>query len=257
MPTCPLCDQWTDKFADSHIVPNAISKELRNGTEPLAVLKVAPQANHWEHVKKNYGGITARIVCETCERVHFQDADNCIVPFLRSLPSSNPKFDLPVMADGLRTFQVRAYPGDPGLVHRFALQTLFRFHLANDDEKVPFKLSDKNAGELKNLILSPIPTTKSPWYVSVHYYRTELAATILSPTTRQNSPAIYSYMVPQTEFLIAETFDTMPDGLRQMGITENSDILVFHRRNLGDSQHRLIHSWVDPHIDKLGQVLGR
>lgn len=254
---CPMCGQTVARFADSHIVPDAMTKELRSSVKPLAVIQTRPQQNPWDQVRKNYGGMTARIVCADCERVQFQAADNYATPFWRSLPSSNSNFKLPTLADGLRSFRVRSYPANAALVHRFAIQTLLRFHLAGDDDDAPFRLVRQHAEMLTKLLVSGEPTIQSPWFVAIFYYRSPLASTIFSPSLVKDLPALYSFMVPNVEIWVAEEASAVPEPLRVLALEEDTDVWVSHQRRLPVGHKKMVHNIMAPHQHQIGKILRR
>ena len=121
METCALCSATVPRLAESHIYPKALHllfSDARDSLPPFVINRKA--AYPGQAVQKCRGGLYGKFVCPICESKLFGPADNEFMRLHHQL-SSWPLPDEQIeMAPNL-------VPGDPNLLHRFALQTLWRW----------------------------------------------------------------------------------------------------------------------------------
>lgn len=121
MATCALCGTTVAKLAKSHVYPKSLHALFADAEDDVPPLAIRRNPNHTgQAVQKSLGGVYGRFVCASCEDKCFGPADNEFMRLhhqLSSEPLPDSKIELaPQLVDG-----------SPELLHRFALQTFWRW----------------------------------------------------------------------------------------------------------------------------------
>jgi hypothetical protein len=121
MKICALCGASVRKLVESHVYPKALHllfADTRDNIPPIVINRKA--AYPGQAVQKSLGGVYGEFVCTACERELFGPADNEFMRLYHQLSS----WPLP---DGQIEMALNVVPGSADLVHRFALQSLWRW----------------------------------------------------------------------------------------------------------------------------------
>lgn len=114
---CPMCKLDKTKFAESHIVPKAISTE---GVDP-EFPAILTSTDTSIYPKKVRVGIWSHIVCQDCEK-SFQNDDDYLIKVYRDLSSAVPE-------DSNNTSSLKG--ADASKLKRSLLSVMYRAHLSN------------------------------------------------------------------------------------------------------------------------------
>lgn len=121
MRTCALCSASVPKLADSHVYPKALHLLFADPHEDIPPIVINRKADYpGQSVQKSLGGVHGEFVCPACECKLFGPADNEFMRLHRQISS----WPLP---DEHIEMAPNVVPGVPNLVHRFALQSLWRW----------------------------------------------------------------------------------------------------------------------------------
>jgi hypothetical protein len=121
MASCALCGKSVPKLAKSHVYPKALHLQFADVRDDLPPIMINRKADYpGQAVQKSLGGVYGEFVCPTCERDLFGPADDAFMRLhyqlaVRPLPDAEIRMAASVV------------PGESDLVHRFALQTLWRW----------------------------------------------------------------------------------------------------------------------------------
>lgn len=199
MPTCALCLADVSEFADSHVYPLALHKQMHSEDMPAFTVHAKPTHPARTAVKSRKG-THGYFVCHPCEHDLFQEGDNEFMKLYHRLD----KKPLPVR-EGDRSRLVTV-PGDPGLIHRFALQTLWRWFACPEaalDRAEIGPLYDR----LRGWLLQPGSTLRSGWGVAVQHSQGSLTMAALPPAViiprGERSGRFLILTVPRFLFYIA------------------------------------------------------
>lgn len=254
MPICGLCQKNVDQLVDSHVIPKAITRGMQGKSgKPLAAINLRHNTRG-NPVTKNYGGIYAQIVCADCERVHFQDADTYLVDFRRNLLLKRTKYKLHPNG-GAPSLRLRQHAGNPDLVHRFAIQTIFRAHLSQRSECDQINLAN-NESLFRELVISPASTLDSDWHVSLRLVIHPLADLLQSPSLVNSTPPFFTIALPNLTILVAASKAGLPPGFSDVRLRKGEPLTVWHSKRLASNEMNLITTSVSPWLDEMDRILG-
>lgn len=127
MHTCALCGSSVPVLAESHVYPKALHLLFADTDDEIPPFTIHRTAVHpGQAVQRIRGGVYGQFVCPRCENERFGPADNAFMALHHRLSS----WPLP---DGQMEMVEQLVPGDPDLMHRFALQTLWRWDACRRD----------------------------------------------------------------------------------------------------------------------------
>ena len=203
MRICSLCQQPTGVFADSHVYPLALHHLLANGPVPPFVLHADPPHPN-AGVSKNLGGEHAHFVCHECEQRQFGPADNEFMRTYHAVAERTPPIsDEETIADLI--------PGNPALIHRFAIQTLWRGHMSGLPlYRQPYL--DHVAERFRRMLLSSTSTIDTGWEVAVVLCDRPGAMLVLPPWRggSQLEGQMITMVLPRFTFLVASNTRWLP-----------------------------------------------
>lgn len=165
MGTCALCGAIVLRLAESHVYPKALHllfSDARDDLPPFVINRKAVYPG--QTVQKCLGGVYGEFVCPDCEFKLFGPADNEFMRLHHQLSS----WPLP---DGQIEMAPNVVPGDPNLLHRFALQTLWRWAVCprSDIEQVDAVGFGPVIERIRSWLLNPGGTLWTKHDITVSY----------------------------------------------------------------------------------------
>lgn len=127
MHSCAICGEKVPKLAQSHVYPKALHRLFNDPEDEVPPLTINRKAAYpGQAARRSRGGVYGEFVCPRCESEAFGPADNQFMALHHQLSS----WPIP---DGPIEMIEQLVPGDPDLLHRFALQTLWRWDACRRD----------------------------------------------------------------------------------------------------------------------------
>ena len=215
MLTCNLCQQHTTSFADSHVYPLALHRLFgSDDTGPFVVNRTPDHPART--VTRSPRGSHGRFVCHECESERFGPADNSFMGLYHRLAGIGAAREtIPP--------QPQIVEGDPSMLHRFALQTLWRWAKCPETG-----LTDRNYGpivdRIRGWLQDPAGTLKSGCEVAVFYKIDMPGGLAIPPSGGWSARTIYFTVGPFT-FVVASR------NLRLSGVLQE-----FRLRDVGHVQ---------------------
>ena len=240
MGNCALCDTSVTKLAESHVYPKALHLLFANALDNIPPVVVNRKANYpGQAVQKSLGGVYGEFVCQACECKLFGPADSEFMRLLHQLSS----WPLP---GGQIELTPNVVPGSPNLMHRFALQTLWRWAVCpkNGLEQVDAVGFGPVIERIRTWLLNPVGTLWTGHDVSVSYRIANDHGFALPPRGGWRAGVIVMTIGNFTFFIASRA-----RGLRE---------LLHANRLQAENGVRLLattrmHDWIiDPMVDMLG-----
>jgi len=201
METCALCGNSVPKLAESHIYPKALHLLFADARDDLPPIVINRKANYpGQAVQKSLGGVYGQFVCQACEGNLFGPADNEFMRLHHHLSS------WPLPDEQIEMAQ-SVVPGDPDLLHRFALQTLWRWAICprSGVEQVDAVGFGPVIQRIRTWLLNPRGTLWTDHDVAVSYRIADDAGLALPPCGGWRAGAIIMTIGRFTFFIASRT----------------------------------------------------
>ena len=238
---CALCGACVPKLAESHVYPRALHLLFADDRDDIPPIMINRRAKYpGQVVQKSRGGVYGNFVCPGCERDLFGPADDVFMRLHHQLAS----WPLP---DGDIEMAAHVIPGDPDLVHRFALQTLWRW--AACPRRCSEQIDAIGLGpvieRIRSWLLNPAGTLWTEHDVAISYRIAQDNGFALSPSGGWRAGSIFM-TVGNFTFFIASRSRGLPDSLHANRLQSENGV-----RLLATTRMR---SWIiDPMVDMLGE----
>jgi hypothetical protein len=241
MKTCTLCGNSVPNLAESHVYPKALHlqfSDARGDVPPFVINRKAAHPN--QTVQKSRGGIYGEFACQVCESKLFGPADNEFMRLHHQL-SSWPAPDAPIeMAPNL-------VPGNPDLLHRFALQTLWRWAVCsrNDIEQVDAVGFGPIIERIRCWLLNPAGTLWTMHDVAASY-RIACDSGVVIPPRGGWRAGMIVMTVGNFSFFIASRVRGLRGSLHTHRLQDEGEVRLLATTAM--------HDWIlDPVVDVLGE----
>lgn len=220
MRQCGLCLQLVPKLADSHVYPRALQRLMHTEDKPAFVIR-ANASHPARTASKSLSGVHGYFVCPACERDAFQDGDNEFMALYHRLAAKPVSFQ-----PGQEERHV-IVPGNPDLIHRFALQTLWRWYACPEAG-----LNESDLGSLyerlRGWLARPGGTLRTGWGVAVHNIQGPLTMAALPPMGIGGpNRKLFALTLPSFALYIAADRCWLPGGYEPITLRAGSGVNMF------------------------------
>lgn len=241
MGVCALCGASVLKLAESHVYPKALHLLFADKRDDIPPFRINRKADHpGRTVQKSLGGVYGEFVCPTCEFELFGPADDEFMRLHHRLSSWSLPNEQIEMA-------VNVIPGSPDLLHRFALQTLWRWAVCprsgiEQTDSIGF---GPVIERIQSWLLSPVGTLWTAHDVAVSYRIASDHGFVVPPCGGWRAGAI-SMTVGNFTFFIASRVRGLRGSLHANRLQAENGVRLLATTRM--------HNWItDPMVDMLGE----
>lgn len=241
MRKCVLCKALVPQLAKSHVYPRALHLLFADDEEDIPPIMISRHAKYPGQVaQKSRAGVYGEFVCPDCERDLFGPADDAFMRLHHEISSwPLPGKEIEMM--------VQVVPGDPDLVHRFALQTLWRWAASprSFTDKVDVVGLGPIIERIRSWLLNPAGTLWTDHDVAVSYRIADDNGFAMPPYGGWRAGSIF-ITVGNFTFIIASRSRGLSGPWRANRLRSENGV-----RLLATTQMR---SWlIEPMIEMLGE----
>ncbi len=249
MPVCRLCEREVPKLAKSHLLGNGAHRRLATPEGVSAHLDPAAPRPELA-VSRRFTGPYDWFACGDCERVHFQLGDDYVFRLLDAVQQDRTRWRVHEAGGG--TLKHRQHAGRPDLLHRYALQCLFREHLSRSR----FELGVV-AADFEELVVDSEPTIESSFGVMVTYIREESSRYCTGgvPMDERGSHPIFVFTIPHLLFTVAASRAGLPLAYRPFQLEPGPWVNLTHWKRAPDFVRAFNEKIVTGHLDRMRDVL--
>lgn len=241
METCALCGTTVPRLAKSHVYPKALHSLFSDTQDDLPPFVISRKAVYpGQAVHRCLGGVYGKFVCPVCECKLFGPADNEFMRLHHQL-SSWP------MPNGQIEMAPSVVPGDPNLLHRFALQTLWRWAVCprSGVEQVDTVGFGPVIERTRSWLLNPTGTLWTKHDITVSYRIADDHGLAIPPRGGWRAGVIVMTVGNFTFFIASRTRGLCGSLQANRLQAENKVRLLATTR---------MHNWIiDPMVDMLGE----
>lgn len=241
MRNCALCEALVPKLAKSHVYPRALHLLFADDRDDVPPIMISRRAKYPGQVaQKSRAGVYGEFVCPGCERDLFGPADDVFMRLHHRLASwPLPDRDIEMMA--------QVVPGDPNLVHRFALQTLWRWVSCprSFTEQVDVVGLGPVIERIRSWLLNPAGTLWTDHDVAISYRIADDNGFAIPPYGGWRAGSIF-ITVGNFTFFIASRSRGLPGSLHANRLQSENGVRLLATTRMS--------SWIiDPMVEILGE----
>ena len=207
MLTCNLCRQPAERFVDSHVYPRALHRQMHDGESQAFAINSNPD-HPKQSVQRDPSGRHGYYVCRTCEDQRFNLGDDEVCRLFHAL-RRHPPGELLTLKQGI----VRV-TGDPVRLHRFALQTIWRWSTLDESRMKP--RVGPLVERIQEWLMADKETIDSGREVAVVYHQHDMDMIVLEPSRfGRVGKEMIVFTVPTMTFIVPMRTRWLPGRLRE------------------------------------------